>query len=146
MFEIRLLLAVDHGAFGAKLKASNILNDGVLCLCGAFSGRLFRAEEIAGYYYGTVVYSNQMTQKLAQKTYGGDIMSVTEKYFSTWAFKDPETFSECMGKERSLWIVPTCYFCMQFINDSHYHPGVHGDLTSFATTREQSTICANVFS
>lgn len=40
--------------------------------------------------------------------------------FSKFAFKVPEKYLDCRGKERSSWIVLACFCCVQFINDSRY--------------------------
>lgn len=51
------------------------------------SGQPFGAEEIGGYIYETLVYSNLASQKQVQKTYGDYFMSITAYDFLTWAFK-----------------------------------------------------------
>lgn len=90
MNDVRFLRAVDCGAFGEKVKESNISNDTVKC--SVFFGRLLGAGKIVEYHCGKLNYSNQTTQKQVRKTYGDGVISVTVNNFSTWGFKFPEVF------------------------------------------------------
>lgn len=66
MFDICSLLVVDCGVFGVTVKAFNISRGRVVH--DMFSGRLFGAREVVGYYYQLLVYSNVSMQKPAGKT------------------------------------------------------------------------------
>lgn len=92
MFNVRSPLAVDCSAFAVRAKASNIQHDCVGCC--VFSGRLFGAIEIVGYYNGTLIYSNLTTQKSVHKSYVGRVISVTIKDF----------IHGCLRFRRRFWI------------------------------------------
>lgn len=79
MFHVHILLATDHNAFGAMVKASNVPHYGVAC--GVSSSRLICTGVFMKYYYRTFVYSNPTTQMKAQKTFGDGVMFLTVKTF-----------------------------------------------------------------
>lgn len=64
MFDVRSEMVVDCGSFSLKVIASNIFDDNFGC--GVFSGRLFGAGEIVGYYNETLVYAKCTTQTQVQ--------------------------------------------------------------------------------
>lgn len=87
-YVFRSLLAVDCGAFGAKLRASNIHHDGV----GGhvFSGQSLSSRGIVEIFHGLLVYSNLTTQMWARKTYIHGVMFVTVDNFFYMGGKDSE--------------------------------------------------------
>lgn len=65
--------------------------------------------------------------------------------FSTWQFEVPETFSNCTGKEKGVWIVPArCFACDISELSLPFSRQGHGDSTSYATAREQRIVFANI--
>lgn len=75
------------------------------------------------YHYGTILYTNLTKQEQIWKKSSGGLMSVSVKDFSTSVLKVIKIFSDCTRKNGRAWIVPVCFYWMQFINDIHYLPG-----------------------
>lgn len=74
------------------------------------SGRPSGAEEILGYKYDLIVYSNLAPRRQVWKTYDDGIISVIVEICSTWVFKIQELVLYCTGNERSTQIVQTQFY------------------------------------
>lgn len=117
-FDVCSLLAVYRGEFGERVKASQVWHD---CKdIGVFLVQWSVARVVVEYYFGTLVCANLKMQQQVQKTYGESVMSLTVKEFSTAKIKFPESFLDWTRMERTAWIVPSHFICIQFLNNIRY--------------------------
>ena len=112
------LLSVECNANSVAVQPSRIRNPGAGM--GLFATKNFGYNQVVGYYYGSLVYSELSNEPQRFRTYSDGVMGVTAHDFEKWSIKLDGTVQDKSGNNRSVWIVPAPWCAARFINDARY--------------------------
>jgi len=117
----QMLLAHECSKMGVQVRPSEIKSEHAGL--GLFAARPFGAEEIVGYYYGSLLYLDLLHSRNRRKVVGKGFMKVNESIFAKWALEITDPGGMMVNnKKMSVWIVPGPMCAVRYINDPRYLP------------------------
>lgn len=83
----------------------------------------FGKLDVVRNYYGFVVHANLTGELQKQKSYGEELIQLTDATLRKWANDVPENVTKTEGMQHRAWIVYVLFCAMRYINDIRYLPG-----------------------
>lgn len=97
---------------------------------GVFASRNFEKNGAAKSYYGSLASANLERELRSKRQYGERYMNVTAKSFSKWAVELERVVSVSEGQNFCVWLLPTPFSAMRYINAPWYREEDREETTS----------------
>lgn len=119
--DVGSLLVHNCGMLGVSSRPSSIAHPDSVLSC--FATHNFAKGEVAGFYYGTLVYMDVQVHNSTNGELGECVKDHSTDYFRTWDIRLKSMVRSPDGSSHPIWIVPAIFNAMRYINDPGKVPG-----------------------